>query len=58
MTSPDFPSISGWLGFMHNLQRKLSIDYVNLKFNGIAVSVHEINLPDTIFTWCKIDASF
>lgn len=39
-----FPSISGWLGFMHNLQRKLSIDYVNLKFNGIAVSVHEINL--------------
>jgi CRISPR-associated protein Csy2 len=23
-----FPSISGWLGFMHNLQRKLSIDYV------------------------------
>ncbi|CAB5499170.1 CRISPR-associated protein, Csy2 family [Bathymodiolus thermophilus thioautotrophic gill symbiont] len=39
-----FPAMSGWLGFMHNLQRRLSIDFENIKFNGVAVSVHEINL--------------
>jgi CRISPR-associated protein Csy2 len=47
MSSPytiGFPAMSGWLGFMHNLQRKLSVDFANIKFNGIAVSVHEMNL--------------
>jgi CRISPR-associated protein Csy2 len=39
-----FPAMSGWLGFMHNLQRKLSIDFADIKFNGVAVSVHEMNL--------------
>lgn len=39
-----FPSMGGWLGFMHNLQRKLSCDYENIRFNGIAVSCYEINL--------------
>ncbi|VVH59827.1 CRISPR-associated protein, Csy2 family [uncultured Gammaproteobacteria bacterium] len=39
-----FPAMSAWLGFMHNLQRKLSTDFVDIKFNGVAVSVHEINL--------------
>ena len=39
-----FPAMSAWLGFMHNLQRKLNADYADVKFNGIAVSVHEINL--------------
>lgn len=39
-----FPAMSGWLGFMHNLQRKLNIDFNNVKFTGVAVSIHEMNL--------------
>jgi CRISPR-associated protein Csy2 len=39
-----FPVMGAWLGFMHNLQRKLSADFVDIKFNGVAVSVHEMNL--------------
>ncbi|CAC9955413.1 CRISPR-associated protein, Csy2 family [uncultured Gammaproteobacteria bacterium] len=39
-----FPAMSGWLGFMHNLQRKLSVDFTRIKFNGIIVSIHEMNL--------------
>lgn len=39
-----FPAMSGWLGFMHNLQRKLSIDFTAIQFNGIAVSCHNIDI--------------
>ena len=39
-----FPAMSAWLGFMHNLQRQLTSDFQELKFEGIVVSCHEINL--------------
>lgn len=39
-----FPAMSGWLGFMHNLQRKLSTNFSDIQFKGVAVSCHEINL--------------
>ncbi|MBA5248731.1 MAG: type I-F CRISPR-associated protein Csy2 [Gammaproteobacteria bacterium] len=39
-----FPAMSGWLGFMHNLQRKLNVDFADIKFTGIAVSCHEITM--------------
>jgi CRISPR-associated protein Csy2 len=34
-----FPAMSSWLGFMHNLQRKL-----NTNFTGIIISCHDITL--------------
>ena len=39
-----FPAMTAWLGAVHALQRKLSIDFVNIDFKSTAVISHQCDL--------------